>query len=98
VRDSAGLSVAERRANLAGTFLRRPGAVPSPGALLVLVDDVLTSGATLTEAAAALTTTRPDGGAPLLAAVVAATPRTGPGTGRSGTTWTDAETRADHRP
>ncbi len=74
VRDSAGLSVAERRANLAGTFLRRPGAAPR-GALVVLVDDVLTSGATLTEAAAALTVTRPDGDAPVLAAVVAATPR-----------------------
>ncbi|WP_448640973.1 ComF family protein [Geodermatophilus sp. URMC 63] len=98
VRDSAGLSVAERRANLAGTFLRRPGPEPPPGALLVLVDDVLTSGATLTEAAAALATGPPAGGAPVLAAVVAATPREGRGAQSAGTPRTDAETRADHPP
>jgi predicted amidophosphoribosyltransferase len=77
VRDSAGLSAAQRRANLAGTFQRiggRPG-LP-PGALLVLVDDVVTTGATLTEAAAALAPDRSPGGVPVLAAVVAATPRT----------------------
>ncbi|SFO93469.1 Predicted amidophosphoribosyltransferases [Geodermatophilus dictyosporus] len=75
VRDSAGLSVADRRANLAGTFVpRRRPAVP-PGAVLVLVDDVLTSGATLTEAAATLAMTRRGGDTPVLAAVVAATPR-----------------------
>jgi predicted amidophosphoribosyltransferase len=74
VRDSAGLSVAQRRANLAGSFvvdLRRP--VP-PGAQLVLVDDVVTSGATLTEAGGALERAFP-GGPVVLAAVVAATPR-----------------------
>jgi predicted amidophosphoribosyltransferase len=74
VRDSAGLTVAQRRANLAGTFAVRPAAVP-PGALLVVVDDVVTSGATLTLAAAALAATRHDGDTPVLAAVVAATPR-----------------------
>ena len=54
VRDSAGLSAAQRRANLAGTFpsVRRARRPPEP--LLVLVDDVVTSGATLTEAAAVL--------------------------------------------
>ena len=73
VRDSAGLSVRERRANLAGTFaLRR--AVP-PGAVLVLVDDVVTSGATLCEAAAVLAARRSADELPVLAAVVAATPR-----------------------
>ncbi|MGY1731844.1 ComF family protein [Geodermatophilus sp. SYSU D01045] len=77
VRDSAGLSVAQRRVNLAGTFAVRPARVP-PGAVLVVVDDVVTSGATLTEAAAALAATRPDGDTPVLAAVVAATPRPGP--------------------
>ena len=71
VRDSAGLAAHERRANLAGSFAVR-GRVPA--GLLVVVDDVVTSGATLTEAAAALTAARPDG-RPVLAAVVAATPR-----------------------
>src|SRR4051794_8422046 len=42
VRDSAGLSAAQRRANLAGTFLL--DGTPSPEAVLVLVDDVVTSG------------------------------------------------------
>ena len=75
VRDSAGLSAAARRANLAGSFEFDPTVVPLRGALLVLVDDVVTSGATLTEAAAGLSSgCRPDD-APVLAAVVAATPR-----------------------
>jgi predicted amidophosphoribosyltransferase len=73
VRDSAGLSAGERRVNLAGSFAAR-GEVPTDG-VLVLVDDVVTSGATLTEAAAALTAGRGRGGVPVLAAVVAATPR-----------------------
>jgi predicted amidophosphoribosyltransferase len=76
LRDSAGLSAAQRRANLAGTFV---ASRPPPGALLVIVDDVVTSGATLTEAAAVLAADgRPDG-PPVLAAVVAATPRSAPG-------------------
>lgn len=75
LRDSAGLSAAERRANLAGTF--RLAAVPPPGAALVLVDDVVTSGATLTVAAGVLAAGLPAGAAPVLAAVVAATPRAG---------------------
>ncbi len=74
VRDSAGLDVAQRRANLAGTFTARTAPV-LPGAVLVVVDDVVTSGATLTEAAAALAATRLDGDTPVLAAAVAATPR-----------------------
>ncbi|MDK3256106.1 ComF family protein [Blastococcus capsensis] len=81
IRDSAGLSASQRRANLAGTFAldahRRPA-----GALLVLVDDVVTTGATLTEAASVLAAGLPPGDLPVLAAVVAATPRS-PGTPRA---------------
>nr|WP_211661585.1 ComF family protein [Modestobacter muralis] len=73
-RDSAGLDAAARRANLTGRFRRLPVLLP-PGCRLVLVDDVATSGATLTEAARALTAGAPVGGEPVLAAVVAATPR-----------------------
>ena len=77
VRDSAGLTAEQRRANLAGSFVAIPGAgaaVPED-ALVVLVDDVVTTGATLTEAAAALAAGLPPGAPQVLAAVVAATPR-----------------------
>ena len=83
VRDSAGLSAGQRRANLAGTFALASGAGPVDG-LLVLVDDVVTSGATLTEAAAVLAAQGRPGGAPVLGAVVAATPRTPARTGPAG--------------
>ena len=75
VRDSAELSAAARRANLAGSFVvdTRRAVVPR-GALLVVVDDVVTSGATLTEAAGALARVV-EGPAPVLGAVVAATPK-----------------------
>jgi predicted amidophosphoribosyltransferase len=76
VRDSAGLSAAQRRANLAGTFALA-GAAPS-GGLIVLVDDVVTSGATLTEAATVFARIRTVRATPVLAAVVAATPRRDP--------------------
>ncbi|MGY1623471.1 ComF family protein [Geodermatophilus sp. SYSU D00965] len=76
VRDSAGLSAAQRRANLAGTFALSDGVPPLPaGTALVVVDDVVTSGATLTETAAVLGPAVAPGGPPVLAAVVAATPR-----------------------
>jgi predicted amidophosphoribosyltransferase len=74
VRDSANLSVAQRRANLAGSFVVAPRRPPSPAALLVVVDDVVTSGATLTEAAGTLERAFPRS-LPVLAAVVAATPK-----------------------
>lgn len=76
VQDSAALSAAQRRANLAGTFELDPRCRRlSAGALLILVDDVVTSGATLTEAAAVLTGAAGPDAPPVLAAVVAATPR-----------------------
>jgi predicted amidophosphoribosyltransferase len=83
VRDSAGLSAAARRANLAGSFELQASVRLVPGAILVLVDDVVTSGATLTEAAATLSAACRAGDPPVLAAVVAATPRR-PSGGTSG--------------
>jgi predicted amidophosphoribosyltransferase len=82
-RDSAGLTAAQRRTNLAGTFAPRRDLPPRPpDVVLVLVDDIVTSGATLTEAAAQLAGLAPASGPPVLAAVVAATPR--PGSRRGG--------------
>ena len=82
LRDSVGLSAEQRRANLAGTFTAdRWPSRHGGGGLLVLVDDVVTSGATLTEAATTLAAAADPGVPPVLAAVVAATPRTGDGYG-----------------
>ena len=48
-RDSAGLDARARARNLRGAVRLRSGAVPAPGASAILVDDVLTTGATVTE-------------------------------------------------
>jgi len=53
VRDSAGLTAEQRQQNLAGRLLAAP---PSSGRLAAIVlDDIVTTGATLTEAERALT-------------------------------------------
>jgi predicted amidophosphoribosyltransferase len=71
VRDSAGLTTGERAINVAHAMTARPAA---RGLRALLVDDIVTTGATLGEAARALRTA----GWPVIgAAVVAATQRRG---------------------
>lgn len=94
VADQAGLTSAGRGANLRGALGVRPQLLPSlRGRLVVVVDDVITTGATLAEATRALEAA---GATVLGAAVVAATPRRararprpvdGPGPGRTDGTW-----------
>ena len=73
VADQAGLGARERAVNLEHSMLARPhwvGAVE--GAACILVDDVLTTGATLVEAARAL---RSGGATTVVAATICATQR-----------------------
>jgi predicted amidophosphoribosyltransferase len=75
VRDSAGLGAAERAANLAGALaVTESGRPRLRGRSIIVVDDLMTTGATLAEAARAL---RRAGGDVHAAATVAATPRRG---------------------
>lgn len=83
VADQAGLGSAERAVNLSGAFQVVPGAAarprPSDGGLeaadVVLVDDIVTTGTTLAEAARAL---RAAGAEPSAAVTIAATRRRRP--------------------
>jgi predicted amidophosphoribosyltransferase len=71
--DQAGLSSDDRAANLRGAHRVRRGAVAlSTGAMVCVVDDVVTTGASLTEAVRAL---RAAGVTVHSAAVIAATQR-----------------------
>lgn len=82
VADQGGLSAAQRHANLAGALvLRSRCRAGLAGALVVVVDDVCASGATLGECAAAL---RAGGIEPIAGAVVTATGRRGGADRRAG--------------
>ncbi|AKG43180.1 ComF family protein [Streptomyces xiamenensis] len=70
VADQAGLGAEARRANLAGALTAEGSRVFAHGESVVLVDDVVTTGASLAEAARAV---RAAGGRMLGAAVVAGT-------------------------
>ncbi|WP_433512405.1 ComF family protein [Nonomuraea sp. CA-143628] len=72
VGDQAGLSATQRAANLAASLRVTPAAKARPAASVLLVDDIVTTGSTLAEAARTL---RVDGVDVLLAVTVAATRR-----------------------
>jgi ComF family protein len=72
-----GLSIAGRRANVAGSFAAEPGRLA--GRRVLLLDDVATTGATLAEAARALR--RTSGAKRIILAAVAGTPAMETGSG-----------------
>lgn len=84
VRDSVGLDPAARRTNLAGRVLLRPAAAPPRGTGVVLIDDILTTGAT----AMACCETLRRSGVPVVAIVVLAAAGGHPGSGSEGTSPT----------
>ncbi|MER5872887.1 phosphoribosyltransferase family protein [Streptomyces sp. NPDC002044] len=86
VADQAGLGARQRRENLDGALaVCRGGARLTAGARLVLVDDLITTGATLAEAARALRAAGPARGAAAVVAAVVAAPAGAFGPVRSGT-------------
>ena len=84
VRDSAGLSIVERERNLRGSMAAVSPRDPGPRRAVVVVDDIVTTGATVRETTRAL---RVAGWPVLGAAVVAATPRRLTGDPLAGHGW-----------